>query len=602
MEKKVQFNLIGRNDIEDIFSVILENRGISTQDKELLLNPSESSLIDPNNLKNIDEGISLLFTHIKAQREALKEGKEHGIMVVVDSDMDGYTSATVILDFLQRVLKTSVSWFIHKGKEHGITEEMKNHAIESGAKLIIAPDASSNDWAMHKTLKELGIDVLVLDHHEIEVDSDAIQKGLCSDLGESTNAVVINPLLSPNYPNKQISGVGVTFKFVEAICKLVDFPSEYYLNYLDLVAMGNVADMMDLRSPETRYLVYEGLKYENIKNPLLKEMVDSYSEGELTPERISWDIAPKVNGLIRAGKLEEKQRMMEALLGINYEVTRTWRGKTYVESLPECVTREAKNAHSRSKNLKNKIANEAIEKARELGILEEKVLIIPMDKIQSGMSGIVAQEISSTLKKPVSIVSPDKRGNFAGSVRGYDPVHTDIKSLFIESNLVNFARGHGQAHGVSFPQENHLELIKTVSNLVGNTVVGLPVDFILGERYINTSLVKQVDSYSKYFGKGIEKPKFVFTDIEIKPQMASFTANAMTIDFNGVQIVAFKKDIELEELLEGQNKVTLDIVGSLGTGQWRGRARHQLQVDSLIIKAHEPYTAESIPTGFGITF
>ena len=74
MEKKVQFNLIGRNDIEDIFSVILENRGISTQDKELLLNPSENSLIDPNNLKNIEEGISLLFTHIKAQREALKEG------------------------------------------------------------------------------------------------------------------------------------------------------------------------------------------------------------------------------------------------------------------------------------------------------------------------------------------------------------------------------------------------------------------------------------------------------------------------------------------------------------------------------------------------
>ena len=141
---------------------------------------------------------------------------------------------------------------------------------------------------------------------------------------------------------------------------------------------------------------------------------------------------------------------------------RSWRDKEYVERLPECVAREAKNAHARGKKLKSKIAEEALEVASDMGINDKNILIIPMKDLPSGMGGIVAQEISSKVKKPVSIVTETKSGDYAGSVRGYDPVHTNTKSLFENSKLVNFARGHGQAHGVSFPQNNYNSLIEQI--------------------------------------------------------------------------------------------------------------------------------------------
>lgn len=588
-----KYELIGENNVDDLFNTLLENRNIKGEKAiELFLNPSKESLISPFKLKNMEEAIFLLLKHIKAKNE---------IVVVVDSDMDGYTSATIMVDFLQRVLKSDkVVWFIHEGKGHGLSKDIMEKIGSTEAKLVILPDASSNDWYQHKELSEKGVDVLVLDHHEIEINSQAIADGLCSSEGESNYAMIVNPLLSPEYDNKQISGVGVTYKYVEAFCNYLELDN-YHLDYLDLVAMGNVADMMDLRSPETRYLVYEGLKQENLTNPLLKSMVSDYSGSNayMTPERISWDIAPKVNGMIRTGKEEEKVQMMEALLGIDYEVTRTWRKKTYVENLPQCVTRLAKNAHARGKKLKTKIAKEAIEKAEELGILDKNILIIPMDSIPSGMSGIVAQEVSSLLKKPVSIVSDDKQGNYAGSVRGYDPVHTDTKSLFENSGLVNFARGHGQAHGVSFSQELHLELVDKISEVLDNEENGLPVDFILSSKFINSEMVNKVSSLAEHFGRGFEKPKFVFENVEITPSMCSFTENSMTIEFNGIQIIAFKKDLEFEKLINEENKVTIDIVGALGLGQWRGRPRNQLQVDSLFIKEHVPHKVATIKKGFG---
>ena len=589
----MQYELIGENDITNLFDTVLHNRNVIGEEaKKLILNPTAESLIFPFKLKNMEEAIVLLLTHYE---------KGSKIAVVVDSDMDGYTSATVMMSFLQSSLQMKdVHFIIHKGKEHGINDYIIEQAVNIyGANLIITPDASSNDWVAHKKLKDMGVDVLVLDHHEIEINSNAIAEGLCSPEGESRNAVVVNPLLSPDYHNKQISGVGVTYKFIQAFCEYCSLPP-YAEEYLDLVAMGNVADMMDLRSPETRYLVYEGLKKSNLKNPLLKAMVKSYSGANtyMTPERVSWDIAPKINGMIRVGKLEEKTRMMEAFLGIEYEMKRTWRGKEYVESLPDCVAREAKNAHSRGKNLKSKLADSALMRAEELDILDKKIVIIPMESLPSGMGGIVAQEVSSRLKKPVSIVS-DYGDNYAGSVRGYDPVHTDTKSLFENSGLVNFARGHGQAHGVSFPKEHHLTLIERISEDLVNSDNKLPVDFILPSRMLSTNLVKRVDTYSEYFGHGVHKPKFVFTDIELTSGIMTFNANSIIVDYNGVQVVSYKKDEELQELIESDNKVTVDIIGALGVGQWRGKAKFQLQIDTVVIKNTTPHKKDTVKKGFG---
>jgi single-stranded-DNA-specific exonuclease len=121
--------------------------------------------------------------------------------------------------------------------------------------MVIAPDSSSNDYEEHAELAKLGIDVLVIDHHE----ADKISEYAC----------IINNQLC-DYPTKSLSGVGMVYKFCSYIDELINV--DYANQFLDLVSLGMVADMMDLRDFETKHLVNLGLK--QIRNPYFRGMID----------------------------------------------------------------------------------------------------------------------------------------------------------------------------------------------------------------------------------------------------------------------------------------------------------------------------------------
>ena len=149
--------------------------------------------------------------------------------------MDGYTSAALIYNYLNQCpffknYNFELSYHIPLGKEHGLKTIIKEYNTEKKFDLIILPDSSSNDYEEHKELKELGYDILVLDHHIADYYSE--------------NAVVINNQLSKNYENKSLSGVGVVYKFIEFFNEMWKVDNEIYDNefdikqYIDLVALG----------------------------------------------------------------------------------------------------------------------------------------------------------------------------------------------------------------------------------------------------------------------------------------------------------------------------------------------------------------------------
>lgn len=166
--------------------------------------------------------------------------------------------------------------------------------------MLIIPDAGSNQYDLHEKLQERGIDTLILDHHECERESNV--------------AIVINNQLSSKYQNKSFSGVGIVYKFCQALddklgIRLAD-------DFLDLVAIGNIGDVMDLREPETRYYVKKGLK--QIKNPLIQEIVDRqkfFLNGNINIHFTGFSIVPFINATIRYATMDEKIDMMKALLG-----------------------------------------------------------------------------------------------------------------------------------------------------------------------------------------------------------------------------------------------------------------------------------------------
>ena len=289
----MEYKLINKEITQDLslstIEKILLTRGIKKEDISHYLNVDKNDNLSPFLVQNIHQGVKMIIEH-------LKRGK---IYVQVDSDCDGYTSAAVLInylhDLLPRVVENNVVYGFHDGKKHGLNLSL----IPKDVTLVIAPDSSSNDYDEHKYLTEHGIDVLVIDHHM----ADYISPYAC----------VINNQLS-DYPTKSLSGVGMVYK----VCQYMD--NIWHLNradhYLDLVALGLVADMMDQRDFETSYLIKTGLN--NIQSPWFEQMIEdnqfSLKTKNITPIQAGFYIAPCINAITRMGKENEKEVLFESLL------------------------------------------------------------------------------------------------------------------------------------------------------------------------------------------------------------------------------------------------------------------------------------------------
>lgn len=220
-----------RNENFTILEQLLYNRGITTHDAMVeFIAPTEKVIKSEYKLSNIEEAAKELCRNLAHQNK---------IYIQVDSDCDGYTSAAVLLNYLHRIFPATVEnnfiYNVHDSKHHGINIE----AIPDDVKLVIAPDSSSNENDIHKSLQGRGIHTIVLDHHQAKED-------------EFDPAIIVNNQMC-DYENKALSGVGIVYKF----CKVLDkiFHVSYADDYLDLVSLGNCADMMDLREPETHYYI-----------------------------------------------------------------------------------------------------------------------------------------------------------------------------------------------------------------------------------------------------------------------------------------------------------------------------------------------------------
>lgn len=209
----MEYKLISeKKDNLSVIQQILINRGIALKDIDHYLNTTENDNLDPFLIERIKDGAMILIKHINNNDK---------ILLQVDSDCDGYTSSSLLLNYLYQLfpyyVQNNILYRFHSGKEHGIIVS----TIPEDVKLVIAPDSSSNDYEQHKELSEKGIDVLVIDHHEAEKVSEY--------------ACVINNQLC-DYPTKSLSGVGMVYKFCQLIDKLLG--KNIIDNYLDLVALG----------------------------------------------------------------------------------------------------------------------------------------------------------------------------------------------------------------------------------------------------------------------------------------------------------------------------------------------------------------------------
>ena len=574
---------------------VLAHRGIKPDDVEHYLNTTDQDIYDPHLIANIRQGVLMLITHISQNDK---------VLVQIDSDCDGYTSAATLINYLNCLfpgfVQNNIYYRIHTGKQHGIILD----TIPDDVKLVICPDSSSNDYEQHQSLSQKGVDVLVIDHHE----ADQISQYAC----------IINNQLC-DYPTKSLSGVGMVYKFCSYIDELMNV--DYADQFLDLVALGMIADMMDLRDFETRHLITKGLT--NIRNPYFKGMVEkqSYSlKDGISPIGVAFYIAPYVNATIRMGTQEEKLILFESMLDYRgYElISSTKRGcKGQQETRVEQACRNCTNIKSRQTKARD-AALETIERIiEEKNLLSNKILVIKLDTFEAdkNLTGLIANQLMAKYQRPVlllnktyydmtlceedgTLITTRTAVSWEGSGRGYDKSKFDnLREFLKESNLVLYAEGHANALGVGIADVHFNQFIEYSNQALAefDFTPCYKVDFIFNGSDFRGSDIVEIAELKSLWGQGVEEPLVAIEHINIHngnvTLMSPDKSPTLKITLpNGTSLIKFKSSQEEYEKLHSETGcITINVVGRCERNIWNGIVSPQIIIEDYEIVGEQKY-------------
>ena len=430
----------------------------------------------------------------------------------VDSDCDGFTSAALLLNYLNSLFpgftQNNIVYRLHEGKQHGLILE----TIPEDVSLVIAPDSSSNDYEVHEALAARGIDVLVIDHHEAE----SVSKYAC----------VINNQLC-DYPTKSLSGVGMVYKFCCYIDKLLGRNNAE--QFIDLVALGIIADVMPLRDFETKHLIKLGLQ--QIINPYFRGMTikNEYSLGsEITPFGVAFYIAPYINAATRCGSQEEKLILFESMLDFKAHemIPSTKRGfKGTFETRVEQACRNCtniKNRQNKARDASLKIIEQIIEQE---GLLKNQIILIKLDSehsIDRNLTGLVATKIANEYQKPTLVlnetVQEDGTILWAGSGRIFSQSNfTTFRKFLEESGFFEYATGHEGAFGAVITDSAIEPFLKYSNDFLADFdfTPKYNVDLIYDASILKGEDIMSIANYDGLWGQGVEEPFILIKNLRI---------------------------------------------------------------------------------------
>ncbi len=418
--------------IHPVTSQVLVSRGYKKKsDVHKFLYAKLPQLHPPEKILDIEKATTRLHQAIKNKEK---------ILIFGDNDVDGMTGTTLLVDFL-RTLGAEVRFFIPDRNlmRDTILLNAMYYAQEQGCSLIITVDCGVTAANEVTEVSKKGIDVIITDHHE---PTDKIPHCIAT----------LNPkLFKSTYPNRDLTGVGVAFKFAHAMLNFLVKKGEIQADlidlkrYLDLVALGTIADMGVLRG-ENRILVRYGLqqlrKTQRIGLLKLIHVCDVNPEN-ITTIDIASKVAPRLNSL---GRIDDPRKGIELLLVQNV-----------MEA--ESLAKELDVMNQARQKIERRDSDD-IEKfiAANPSILEQKAIVLDSDKWHSGIIAIISARISKQYNRPTIIIARDK-GVGKGSIRTI-PEFPVLQTLKDNHNLLMNYGGHDYAAGLTIKEENIPEFRK----------------------------------------------------------------------------------------------------------------------------------------------
>jgi single-stranded-DNA-specific exonuclease len=494
--------------IDVVTARILRNRDIMTaEEAKCFLGGSVNEMHDPFLLKDMDKGARLLLKAISDKKS---------IRVIGDYDVDGVTSSYILtkgIKLLGGNVSTAIPHRIHDG--YGLSESLVDDAKADGVEFIITCDNGISAVAQIDHANELGIDVVVTDHHEVPFEED--ENGNRTQILPKALAVINPKRLDCEYPFKGICGAMVAYKVIQACLALCEKGSadgfdgiedgcvkalKASMNeLLEFAALGTVCDVMELKD-ENRIAVKEGLKLmshsENVGINAIIE-VNSIDASKLSAYHLGFVIGPCINA---SGRLDTALRAFELL-----------NAPSKAEALT--IATELKGLNDSRKNLTNEGIEEAVKYVENHDLLNKKVWIIYLPDVHESIAGIIAGKIREKYNHPVFVLTKGEEGA-KGSGRSIEAYHMQ-ESLMAASELLEKFGGHAMAAGLSLKEENIEKLDAFLNEHAvlsdDDFVAKVTIDVPMPVDYATMKLAKELEKLEP-FGTGNPHPLFAMKDLE----------------------------------------------------------------------------------------
>lgn len=493
LRKGADFEAIGKKyQISPRLACLIRNRDVIGEEAvDRYLNGTISDLYDGMLMKDMDKAIDIL-------KEKILEDKK--IRVIGDYDIDGVNATYILLEGLERLgadVDSDIPDRISDG--YGLNRHLVERAYEAGVDTLITCDngiAAADEIAYGK---EMGMTVIVTDHHEVPFDEHDGEKRYRIPPADA----VMDPK-QPDclYPFKGLCGAAVAYKLMEALWESMGKDSADLDDLIENVAIATIGDVMDLED-ENRIFVKEGLQMlRRTKNPGLKALIEctGIDKNSLNSYHIGFVLGPCINA---SGRLDTAKRALELL-----------RAGTQKEA--DILAGDLKALNDSRKDMTEEAVKHAEEQVEATTISKDKVLVVYLPDCHESLAGIVAGRIRENYYKPVFVLTDAEEG-VKGSGRSIDGYHMYEELNKCKELLTKFG-GHRLAAGLSLPKENvgkFREMLNKKCTLTEEEMKEkVTIDMEMPFGCVTEGLVKELELLEP-FGKGNTKPVFAARDVTL---------------------------------------------------------------------------------------
>lgn len=476
---------------ETIVNVLI-NRGIKTsQDIRKFVDASLKDLYNPFLMRDMDKGIDII-------KEAIDMGRK--IAIYGDYDADGVTSTVILYKALKRLGGNFIYHIPDREAEgYGMNLDRIKLLKEEGVEVILSCDNGISAIEQIAYAKELGMKVVVTDHHELSFKEEDEKREY---IIPSADAVINPKRLDCTYPFKSLCGAGIAFKFAQALYSVFSIPENEILEFLEYAAIGTICDVVDLID-ENRIISKNGLKLiRNTKNIGLNAIIKetSINKESINSYHIGFIIGPCINA---TGRLETAKLSVELLLTEDETISKDLAVKLYKLNL-ERQEMTVKSV-------------EEIESIVESSVFRnDKVLVIYKENVHESIAGIAAGRIREKYNLPTIVLTKGKdmpKGS-GRSIENYNMFEELLKC----KELLDKFGGHPMAAGLSLKEEN-IELLRRKLNqncilTKEDLIPKISIDRKMRLSEVCTSLITELNVLEP-FGKGNTSPVFAEKNVDV---------------------------------------------------------------------------------------